>query len=268
MLTTSASRPEHLQHVYSAYEQARPALVAEIAKVFSERSGCASFRGNKLLDVGCGNGEMSEAFAQMGVTVTGVEYSSSRVAKMAAKERNFRLIAGDAHYLPLPSRSFDFAVLADVLEHVYDPSLVIREVARVLKPGGLVFIGATNRWSIVNLVSDPHYHVPLIPFMSKKLAAWYVVKLLKLSGSLNIEKYFFRPHIIRDLQNAGFICRDLPLYHQRLTRGELSTTSTSGTIKKLLSIPLFRKLAVGLSSKPLFSTFIAPTLFFVAARNE
>lgn len=267
MVSSVSSRPEHLQKLYSAYAKARPALVAEIANVFRERSGYASLRGRNLVDVGCGNGEISECFSEMGLSVTGVEYSSSRVLNMAARKRNFRLIAADGHYLPLQSRSFDFAVLADVLEHVYDSPRVIREVARVLKPGGLVFIGATNRCAIPNCLVDPHYHAPLIPLLSKKMAAWYVTKFLKLSDTLNIEKYFFRREIVQHLESAGFLCHDLPLYRDRLARGALATTSTNRITSRLLSIPSVRNLAVTLSSTWLFSTFVAPTLFFVAVRT-
>lgn len=268
MITSATARSEHLQNLYSAYEKARPALAAEIAKVFCERSGCASLQGKNLLDVGCGNGEISEAFSEMGISVTGIEYSSSRVVNMAAKKRNFRLIAGDGHYLPLRSRSFDFAVLADVLEHVYDPPRMMREVARVVKPGGMVFIGATNRCSVANLLRDPHYNAPFIPLMSKKLASWYVVKLLKFSNSFNVEKYFFRGKIVRIIEDAGFICRHFPRYRNKLAKNELKATAGgNGMIQRLLSVPVLRRSAVAVSSTWLFNTFIAPTFFFVAVRT-
>jgi 2-polyprenyl-3-methyl-5-hydroxy-6-metoxy-1,4-benzoquinol methylase len=268
-MTTATSRPEHLQQLYSAYERARPALAREIAAAFSERTGCRSLQGKHLVDIGCGNGEISDSFSRMGLKVTGVEYSSSRVMKMAAKSRNFRLIAGDGHHLPLRSRSFDFAVLADVLEHVYDPPQMMREVARVLKPGGLVFIGATNRCSIANLFTDPHYNAPFVPLMSKRLAAWYIVKFLKLSSSFNVEKYFRRTKLIRIIEDAGFSCNRLPFYGDKLAKVDLDpTTFGRRVVKNLLSVPSLRRSAVSLSSTWLFNTFIAPTFFFLAAKNE
>lgn len=268
MIISAAPRPEHLQNLYDAYEKARPFLAREIANVFCAGSGCASLRGKHLVDVGCGNGEICEAFSDMGVTVTGIEYSSSRVMKMAARKRNFRLIAGDGHYLPLRARFFDFAVLADVLEHVHDPSQMMREVARVVRPGGMVFIGATNRCSVVNLLTDPHYNAPFVPIMSKRLASWYIVKLLKFSTSFNVEKYFSRREIIRIIEDAGFVCKHFPLYREKLTNSEQRATAPGGRVMKtLLSVPVLRRCAIALSSTRLFNTFIAPTFFFIAVRE-
>lgn len=269
MTTPAAPRPEHLQKLYSAYEEARPTLAHEIANVFCRKSGCASLHGKKLLDVGCGNGEISEAFSEMGLSVTGVEYSSSRVAKMGANKRNFHLVAGDGHYLPLQSSFFDLAVLADLLEHVYDPPRLMREVARVVKPGGLVFIGATNRCSIANLLTDPHYRAPFVPLMSKKLATWYIVTVLKYSNSFNVEKYFFPNQLRRIINDAGFLCEHLPMYRDRFNKGELTTSVTRGAVmKRLLAFAYLRRAAVALTSTWLFKTLVAPTVFHIAVRDE
>jgi 2-polyprenyl-3-methyl-5-hydroxy-6-metoxy-1,4-benzoquinol methylase len=268
MPASLASRPEHLQQAYSAYEKARPAFAAEIARVFLEKSGGSSLRGKNLLDVGCGNGEISEAFSSMGLNVTAVEYSLSRVMKMATNGLSFRLVAGDGHCLPLASNCFDFVVLADVLEHVSDPGQVMREVARVVRPGALVFIGATNRCSIANVVSDPHYSVPFIPLMSKRLASWYVVRFLKLSTSFNVEKYFLRRQLIRHIEAPGFASHDLPVYRERLGRGQLGISSANGVIGKILSVSWIRQLAVDLSSQWIFKTFVAPTFYFIGRKQD
>jgi len=96
-----------------------------------------------LLDVGSGTGWLADHFPNY----TGLDAAPEAVARAAEKGRNVRL--GDlAKPLPFEDASFDSAVIKDVLEHVPDPAATVREVYRVLKPGGLVFASSPDaqRW--------------------------------------------------------------------------------------------------------------------------
>ncbi|HEX2149618.1 MAG TPA: class I SAM-dependent methyltransferase [Actinomycetota bacterium] len=96
-----------------------------------------------LLDVGCGTGWLADHFPKY----TGLDASPDAVAQAAEKGRNVQL--GDlSEPLPFEDGSFDNAVIKDVLEHVPDPAATVREVYRVLKPGGLVFASSPDaqRW--------------------------------------------------------------------------------------------------------------------------
>ena len=96
-----------------------------------------------LLDVGCGTGWLADHFPGY----TGLDASPDAVAQAAEKGRNVQL--GDlSEPLPFEDGSFDNAVIKDVLEHVPDPAATVREVYRVLKPGGLVFASSPDaqRW--------------------------------------------------------------------------------------------------------------------------
>jgi SAM-dependent methyltransferase len=97
----------------------------------------------KLLDVGCGTGWLAEHFSDY----TGIDGSSEAVAAAHAKGR--LIVQGDVDQpLPFEDASFDGVVLKDLLEHVADPVAVVREVHRVLKPGGSVFASSPDaqRW--------------------------------------------------------------------------------------------------------------------------
>ncbi len=97
----------------------------------------------RLLDVGCGTGWLGGHFDHY----TGVDGSESAVA--AARERGLDVRRHDlAEPLPFEDASFDGVVLKDVLEHVPDPVAVVREVHRVLVPGGRVFASSPDaqRW--------------------------------------------------------------------------------------------------------------------------
>lgn len=96
-----------------------------------------------LLDVGCGTGWVSEHFTNY----TGVDGSPDAVKAAGELGRNVSLLdlAGP---LPFKDQSFDGAILKDILEHVPDPILTVREVHRVVKPGGVVFASSPDaqRW--------------------------------------------------------------------------------------------------------------------------
>lgn len=94
--------------------------------------------GARLLDVGCGAGDLLAAAAAAGMTVSGVEVTRQplALAERAAPGADLRI--GDAHELPFADDAFDLVTLVQVLEHLANPVLALREAGRVAAPGGAV----------------------------------------------------------------------------------------------------------------------------------
>jgi SAM-dependent methyltransferase len=99
--------------------------------------------GARILDVGCGSAWLADHFDDY----TGIDASPEAVRAAQAKGR--AVVEGDlAQPLPFEDAAFDGVVLKDVLEHLQEPVLAVREVRRVLRPGGMVFASSPDaqRW--------------------------------------------------------------------------------------------------------------------------
>jgi ubiquinone/menaquinone biosynthesis C-methylase UbiE len=103
--------------------------------------------GGKVLDVGCGPAVMTEALLARGCTFWGVD-PSSRMIDIARKrfkeDDRVHFVSGDAVRLDFPDGFFDAAVCMGVIDMVQDRRQAVREMLRVLKPGGTLIITFTN----------------------------------------------------------------------------------------------------------------------------
>lgn len=111
-----------------------------VRKCRRQVDACLSFvpGAKTLLDVGCAYGYVLEAAAAAGLQATGLDFSAFAVDQCRA--RGFHAVEGSLTALPFPDASFDVVMLKAVLEHVDDPLQGLREAARVLRPGGVIFV--------------------------------------------------------------------------------------------------------------------------------
>jgi ubiquinone/menaquinone biosynthesis C-methylase UbiE len=143
---------------------------------FLQRHGAVP--GARLLDGGCGAGDYVVALRQLGVEARGVEYQPDKVGEARRRGVPAEWIhQGDLEHLDFPDRSFDLALLNEVLEHVPDETRVLDEMHRVLIPGGTLVVLSPNRLYPfethgVTLRGSgrrvPHY-LPLIPYIPLRL---------------------------------------------------------------------------------------------------
>ncbi|MEO1000317.1 MAG: class I SAM-dependent methyltransferase [Pseudomonadota bacterium] len=112
-----------------------------IAAVIADFRG-APVRGLRTLDIGCGNGGISNHFAAEN-THTGVDVVDQR--KPVEHDFAFELVADET--LPFPEASFDVVISNHVIEHVGDQLRHLEEIGRVLAPGGCVYLATPNRSS-------------------------------------------------------------------------------------------------------------------------
>ena len=110
----------------------------------------ASLAGKKVLDVGCGGGILSEAMAQRGADVTGIDMGEAplNIAKLHALESGvtvkYQQIPVEQLADEMPA-AFDIVTCLEMLEHVPDPASIIQACYKLVKPGGMVFFSTINR---------------------------------------------------------------------------------------------------------------------------
>lgn len=124
---------------YLAYEKNHRALFRRVVAVLDRQSPGKG----RLLDVGCAAGFLLDTAREDGWDVTGVDLSPS-MARHAARVLGLDVRVGTLEECELPDASFDAVTLCDSLEHVANPLTTMREVRRVLRPGGTALIVTPN----------------------------------------------------------------------------------------------------------------------------
>lgn len=136
----------------------------------------------KILDLGSGEGGTSKVLSENNFVVS-VDYSFLRLVRQKQNFQmlNFSTINANAFNLPFSHSSFDMIILQDVIEHLSDPDLLVSEIRRVLKPGGTVYLSTPNKKSFFNILSDPHWGLPLLSLFKRQTIKNYYLKRFRKS---------------------------------------------------------------------------------------
>jgi len=159
----------------------------------------AAIAGARVLDVGCGGGLLCEALARAGAKVTGIDLAPGmiEVARLHAAEQGL-----DITYKVVPAEQiaeasaagFDVVTCMEMLEHVPDPERMVGTLARLVRPGGAVFVSTINR----NLKS----------FLLAIVAAEYLLNLIP-RGTHEYERLIRPSQLDRWARGAGLSLREL-----------------------------------------------------------
>lgn len=166
-------------------------------------------KGKAVLDIGCGGGILSESLAAAGARVTGIDLAepSLQIARLHALDAHldidYRLVSAERLATESP-QTFDVITCMEMLEHVPDPASIIKAAAKLVRPGGWVFVSTINR--------TPKAYLAAI------LGAEYVLRLLP-KGTHDYAK-FLQPAEISAMGRAcGLDTADIAgLHYQPLTQ--------------------------------------------------
>lgn len=166
-------------------ENKRRLKARKLIAILKHALGRDDLTGLTALDVGCSAGFIADELARAGARTLGVDIDRPGLLRAHA---NFGHRVGfclsRAERLPLDGASVDVAVLNHIYEHVVDPIAVLADIHRVLRPGGVLYLGLGHRWQLV----EPHYRLPLLSWLPQRVADQYV----RLTGKADhyYERYY------------------------------------------------------------------------------
>jgi SAM-dependent methyltransferase len=152
----------------------REALAPKLARFYADRSEYHAMTANdnklgypqvrlllktiaatdRVVEFGCGGGVVLQAAGKLAAEAIGFDIGEIPIAKANSRPGKHRAVTADAAHVPLSSNYADIVYSFEVLEHVWDPAAVIREMIRVAKPGGLVYFTTPNGYAM-------NLHLPL-----------------------------------------------------------------------------------------------------------
>lgn len=166
--------------------------------------------GQKVLDVGCGRGEMIFYAAKHGAEGVGVDYSKDSIglAKLAQKKQSklvqskTKFLYMDAKKLKFKDNSFDLIIMTDVVEHLYpeELELAFKEIKRVLKPKGkLIIHTAPNK-----LFNDFFYRFYSYPIGSLITKFWNTINSSKYPNIASLSQIRTDSHLIMHINEPTY----------------------------------------------------------------
>ena len=204
---------EYFLKACEGYEEYSETQGERLSRRLSAAFAVAAVRpGMRVLDVGCGRGEILRHCARLGADAFGVDYAAVAVdmaSRAVAGEQQAPGKTGvaqsDAKHLPFPSAHFDRVLMFDVVEHLFPWELdqSLEEIRRVLKPGGAFIVHtAPNVWY-------DHYAYPLVRFVRILMGqgARYPKNPRALNVSANVDVHVNEQSqwsLRQVLQRAGF----------------------------------------------------------------
>jgi ubiquinone/menaquinone biosynthesis C-methylase UbiE len=133
----------------------------------------------RLLDIGIGNASQTEFFARHAKSSFGIDLQVSRLVEfrrdlMQRGIFNIHFLGGNAESLSFKNNIFDFVTCFEVLEHVENQLNALKEILRVLKPGGTIILSVPHRWWIfethgASLPLLPWHRVPFFSWLPKNV---------------------------------------------------------------------------------------------------
>jgi 2-polyprenyl-3-methyl-5-hydroxy-6-metoxy-1,4-benzoquinol methylase len=198
----------------------------------------------KWLDYGCAEGGYSEQLLHRGASeVVGVDVDRDRIELATEKFiQNASFVSFDGTTLGFENETFDGAFVNEVLEHVADESQSLKEIFRVLRPGGYLVLMSPNRWFPVEghaiFVRDRRFGpVPLVPWLPERLTRHFT----------SARNYWPR-QLVSQVRQSGFAILETafiwPVLEQYPWLPPVWIERYQRRIRRLDQIPIIRRLGV------------------------
>lgn len=151
------------------------------------------FKGKKILDIGSGRGGYSHKLFEEGAYVISLDITKEYFQKTG----DINFVLGNALKMPFRPNTFDFVFCSSLIEHVKYPELLIKEVKRILKKGGMCYLSFPPFWSPVGAHQFKPFH-----YLGEKMAVILSRKFYRVR-SFRYDDFYGKLHIrtIRQVKN-------------------------------------------------------------------
>ena len=176
-------------------------LERRLQVVFGQLLADVNLKGSRLLDAGCGTGFFSVQAERLGANVISLDVGKN-LLKETRRKGVHAVVAADAARMPIPDGYFDVVVSSECIEHTPSPRDTMRELVRVLRPGGWLAVTCPNsvwRWSctVANLLH-------LRPYQGiENWPGWYELRLWAEESGLDVHRQIglhLFPFVLRSTQ--------------------------------------------------------------------
>jgi SAM-dependent methyltransferase len=205
----------------------------------------APYLSGRWLDYGCAEGGYAEAMLSHGASeVVGVDVQEDRIEEATARgipDATFHVF--DGAHLELPDDSFDGAFVNEVLEHVADEQVSLRDIYRVLRPGGHLILISPNRWfpfeghGATIGGRDLEFPTPLLPWLPERLTSRWLRA-----------RNYWPGQLAGQAREAGFTIEEVgfiwPVFEKWRWLPRPAIELYQRSIQRLDDVPVLRRLGV------------------------
>lgn len=128
----------------------------------------------KFLDIGSGFGGTVQNFVDDSNLIYSVEIDQFKLSTQPEDE-SIKKFCCDAFNLPFEEK-FDLIILQDFIEHIQTPADFLVYIKNFLKDDGIIYLSTPNRYSVLNIISDPHWGFPLVSILPRKIIKKLFIK--------------------------------------------------------------------------------------------
>ena len=164
-----------------ASPEGREIKARKIEAVVANFMGTGETAALNILDIGCGSGHIAAYFAPRNRVI-----ACDVVDQVTTPQRaRFELVIAEATQLPFADGGFDLILSNQVITYLQDPRRHVHEIARLLKPGGVAYLAAPNRY----FPFEPHTKTPLVHWLPGPLYRWIICRLTGRSDAYHVPGY-------------------------------------------------------------------------------
>lgn len=201
----------------------------------------------KLLDIGSSTGIMTKEYAKYFDEVIGIDIDSNAIkfASTTFKKNKLKFIEIPIEENVFEDESFDVITCSHIYEHVPSDVSLMNQIYRLLKPGGVCYFAAGNKFQVL----EPHYKLPFLSYFPKKISNFYLKVFTK-------ENYYFENH--KSLRNLKKLVSKFELTDYTL---KILTNPSKFSANEMLKEKSFKYYLVNLIARVFY--FLVPTYIWI-----